>query len=65
MQAIPDCRLDLYADTVRGLAELRVDELFPGHGAPVLTGAAHDIDRAAASFARLIPPPNVLQHGRP
>jgi glyoxylase-like metal-dependent hydrolase (beta-lactamase superfamily II) len=61
MQAIPDCRLDLYADTVRGLAELRIDELFPGHGDPVLADASHDIERAAASFARLIPPPNLLQ----
>lgn len=61
MQAIPDCRLDLYGDTVRGLAELDVDELFPGHGAPVLDRAARDIERAAESFGRLIPPPNLLQ----
>ncbi len=61
MQAIPDCRLDLYADTVRGLAELQLDEFFPGHGEPVLVSAARDIDRAAASFARLIPPPNILR----
>jgi len=61
MQAIPDCRLDSYADTVRGLAELDVDALFPGHGAPVLSGAATDIGRADASFRRLIPPPNLLQ----
>ncbi len=60
LQAIPDCRLDLYADTVIGLAELRVDALFPGHGEPVLSGAAAQIERAAASFRRLIPPPNVL-----
>lgn len=62
MQAIPDCRLDLYADTVRGLAELRIDALFPGHGDPVLEGASRDIERAAASFARLIPPPNLLRY---
>ena len=60
MQATPDCRLDLYADTVRGLAELDVDSLFPGHGEPVLSGARHDIARAADSFRRLIPPPNLL-----
>jgi glyoxylase-like metal-dependent hydrolase (beta-lactamase superfamily II) len=61
MQAIPDCRLDLYADTVRGLAELQIDQLFPGHEDPVLADASHDIERAAASFARLIPPPNLLR----
>lgn len=60
MQAIPDCRLDLYADTVRGLAELDVDALLPGHGDPVVSGAAGDIAGAADSFRRLIPPPNHL-----
>jgi len=60
IQAIPDCRLDLYSDTVRGLAELQADQLFPGHGAPVLSGASADIERAAESFRRLIPPPNLL-----
>lgn len=61
IQAIPDCRLDSYADTVRGLAELEADALFPGHGEPVLSGASFDIERADASFRRLIPPPNLLQ----
>ncbi|MDN4612941.1 MBL fold metallo-hydrolase [Leifsonia sp. F6_8S_P_1B] len=60
IQAIPDCRLDLYSDTVRGLAELEVDELFPGHGEPVLADASVDIARAAESFRRLVPPPNIL-----
>lgn len=60
IQAIPDCRLDLYADTVRGLAELEADQLFPGHGDPVLSGASADIARAAESFRRLVPPPNLL-----
>ena len=50
----------LYADTVIGLAELRVATLLPGHGEPVLSGAAAQIERAAASFRRLVPPPNVL-----
>lgn len=60
MQATPDCRLDLYADTVIGIAELQVDELYPGHGEPVLCRASEDIASAAASFARLVPPPNLL-----
>lgn len=60
MQALPDCRLDDYAETVIGLAELSIDQLFAGHGEPVLAGASAQIDASAASFARLVPPPNFL-----
>ncbi|GIG90441.1 MBL fold metallo-hydrolase [Plantactinospora endophytica] len=60
LQAIHDCRLDRYAETVIGLAEREVDVLLPGHGEPVLHGAHVDIGRAADSFRQLIPPPNVL-----
>jgi glyoxylase-like metal-dependent hydrolase (beta-lactamase superfamily II) len=60
LQAIPDCRLDRYAETVIRLAALEAEHLFPGHGAPVLRGARDDVARAAASFERLVPPPNVL-----
>lgn len=60
MQAIPDCRLDVYADTVIHLAGLGVDALLPGHGEQVLQGAGADITAAARSFARLVPPPNWL-----
>ncbi|WP_432842155.1 MBL fold metallo-hydrolase [Dactylosporangium sp. CA-092794] len=60
IQAIPDCRLDQYANTVIGLAERDVDVLLPGHGEPVLHHAADTIRAAAASFRRLVPPPNIL-----
>ena len=60
MQAIPDCRLDLYATTVINLASRGIDILLPGHGSAVLQGASHQLAQAAASFKRLIPPPNVL-----
>jgi glyoxylase-like metal-dependent hydrolase (beta-lactamase superfamily II) len=60
LQAIPDCRLTEYADTVATLAERSPDVLLPGHGDLVLGGAADDVRRAAASFARLVPPPNFL-----
>jgi len=60
LQAIPDCRLTEYADTVATLAERSPDVLLPGHGDLVLGGAADAIRRAAASFARLVPPPNFL-----
>jgi hypothetical protein len=58
MLAIPDCRLDRYAHTVGELAGNHFDALLPGHGPAVLEDAAADIDRAAQSFRRLIPPPN-------
>jgi glyoxylase-like metal-dependent hydrolase (beta-lactamase superfamily II) len=60
MQAIPDCRLDRYAETVTRLADLRADVLLPGHGDLVLSGAAEVVNRAASAFQRLIPPPNML-----
>ncbi|MCR2800221.1 MBL fold metallo-hydrolase [Microbacterium sp. zg-Y818] len=60
LQAIPDCRLDRYAESVMRLAELGIDQLFPGHGDPVLCEAHRDVTSAADSFARLIPPRNFL-----
>lgn len=60
LQAIPDCRLTDYADTVATLAHLDADVLLPGHGDLVLGGAADGVRRAATSFARLVPPPNFL-----
>jgi len=60
VQAIHDCRLDRYAATVIDLADRNVDVLLPGHGEPVLDGAGADVERAAASFRRLVPPPNLL-----
>ena len=59
-QAIPDCRLVEYADTVAALAARSPDVLLPGHLDLVLGGAAQAVDRAAASFARLVPPPDFL-----
>lgn len=60
IQAIPDCRLDLYASTIIDLASKGVDILLPGHGAPVLHDAAPPLEAAASSFRRLVPPPNLL-----
>jgi glyoxylase-like metal-dependent hydrolase (beta-lactamase superfamily II) len=60
LQAIPDCRLVEYADTVATLADRSPDVLLPGHGDLVLGGAAEAVHRAAAAFARLVPPPNFL-----
>lgn len=60
MQALPDCRLRAYADSVIALDEIRAAALFPGHGPSVLDGAHKDISLAADSFRKLIPPPNLL-----
>ncbi|MQA06347.1 MAG: MBL fold metallo-hydrolase [Streptosporangiales bacterium] len=60
IQALPDCRLDRYASTVTRLAEHHPEALLPGHGELVLDGAWRDIADSAASFARLIPPQNIL-----
>jgi glyoxylase-like metal-dependent hydrolase (beta-lactamase superfamily II) len=60
LQAIPDCRLVEYADTLAALADRSPDVLLPGHGDLVLNGATEAVHRAAAAFARLIPPPNFL-----
>lgn len=60
IQAIPDCRLDRYADTVQRLSHLPIGGLYPGHGeADLDAGSAHAAVRdAAATFARLQLPPN-------
>ncbi|MGI5215388.1 MBL fold metallo-hydrolase [Plantactinospora sp. CA-290183] len=60
IQAIHDCRLDRYAETVIALADREVDVLLPGHGDPVLRDARAGIGSAAESFRRLVPPPNLL-----
>jgi len=62
IQAIPDCRLDVYGETMQDLDRLPVVALYPGHGEPELAPrAARDAVRSAASaFARLVPPPNLL-----
>lgn len=60
IQAIPDCRLVAYGETVADLAEREIDVMLPGHGELVLSGAGEQIHQAASSFARLIPPQNFL-----
>jgi glyoxylase-like metal-dependent hydrolase (beta-lactamase superfamily II) len=61
IQALEDCRPARYARTLARLDAVAPDRLLPGHGPVVLTGAAADVHRAAAAFAALVPPPNVLQ----
>jgi glyoxylase-like metal-dependent hydrolase (beta-lactamase superfamily II) len=60
IQPIPDCSPYLYARTAQRLAELPVDMLLPGHLDLVLVDGAADLARAAESFRRLVPPPNIV-----
>ena len=60
IQALPDCRLDRYAETLIDLDARDVDVLLPGHGPFVLSDAKAGIRRAADTFRRLVPPPNLL-----
>lgn len=60
IQAIPDCSPYRYARTAERLASLPVDLLLPGHQQIVRSNGADHLARAAESFGRLIPPPNIL-----
>lgn len=60
IQPIPDCRPYEYAQTAARLARLRVDQLLPGHEDLVLSDGAAHLARAAAAFAKLTPPANIV-----
>lgn len=60
IQPIPDCSPYVYARTAQRLAELPVDALLPGHLDLVLSDGAAHLARAAESFRRLVPPPNIV-----
>lgn len=48
-----DCSIPEYSASVRKLHELNLDGIFPGHGAPLLSGAQRDIERAHSRFQKL------------
>jgi hydroxyacylglutathione hydrolase len=58
--ASEDCRLDLYATTMKTLCDLRIAALMPGHGAFLCSGASEVLERASAQFDRLVPPPSLI-----
>lgn len=53
LQAIWDCNLQSYMDTVKRLAELRPEVLLPAHGAFALRRGWHHTDLAAEALQRL------------
>jgi hydroxyacylglutathione hydrolase len=56
----PDCRIYAYGETIRRLADLRVEGLMPGHGAFTLRGAGQILTKAASYFDRMLVPPSWL-----
>lgn len=60
LQAIWDCELKSYIETVRRLAKLRPDIFLPAHGAFALERGWKHTDRAAAWLEQLLLPPNSL-----
>lgn len=62
VQAIPDCRLDEYAESVLRVEREDLTALYPGHGGQVLSRreVQAGVRAAAESFRRLAPPPNWL-----
>jgi glyoxylase-like metal-dependent hydrolase (beta-lactamase superfamily II) len=55
-----DCSIQEYAASIARLSALKIERLFPGHGAALLAGAQRDIERAHARFLRLGVPPTVI-----
>ncbi len=54
-----DCSIPEYAASIARLHDLKIERLFPGHGAPLLADAQRDIERANARFLRLGVPPTL------
>lgn len=60
LQDTYDCRPAEYAATLRKLAALPIDALFPGHGIWSLNGGASQIRKSLPYLDRLLLPPNAL-----
>jgi len=59
-QNIPDCSIQEYAASAQKMAEIEFDALLPGHFAISLRDGKRHIDRAAASFRKLMIPRNAI-----
>lgn len=60
LQAIPDCSIWLYRQTIRRLAELEIATLLPGHRTLVLRNGQAHVAMAEQAFRTLMPPRNLL-----
>jgi glyoxylase-like metal-dependent hydrolase (beta-lactamase superfamily II) len=54
-----DCSIQDYAASIARVQTLKIKQLFPGHGAPLLADAQRDIERAHSRFLRLGVPPTL------
>jgi hydroxyacylglutathione hydrolase len=60
LQNVPDCSIQKYGESVRKLAELEFDAHLPGHLSISLRNGKRHIDAAAAQFAKLMVPRNLI-----
>lgn len=60
LQAIPDCSIWEYQQTIRRLQELEITALLPGHLALAMRHGQRHIAAAARAFETLLPPRNIL-----
>jgi len=62
LQSTWDCRLDQYKSSVRRIAGMNIDSLFPGHLTFLFHDARSHIQAAIAEFDRLAIPKNIIGH---
>ncbi|MGH2386697.1 MAG: MBL fold metallo-hydrolase [Chloroflexota bacterium] len=60
LQAIEDCSIWEYRQTIRRLASLEIATLLPGHKTPVIRNGQDHIALAEQAFRTLLPPRNLL-----
>jgi glyoxylase-like metal-dependent hydrolase (beta-lactamase superfamily II) len=60
LQNIPDCSLHAYSESVRKLAGLEFDAFLPGHLSISLRDGKRHVSAAAAQFAKLMVPRNLV-----
>lgn len=59
LQSTWDCRLDAYVQSIRKVAQLEIDSLYPGHLTFVLKEAHQHIQNAVSILDKLGIPPNI------
>jgi hydroxyacylglutathione hydrolase len=60
LQNVPDCSIQAYAESVRKLNALSFDAFLPGHLSIALRDGKRNVSAAAAQFAKLIVPRNLI-----
>jgi len=60
LSAVYDCSVQDYVSSLKKLAELQVDALFPGHGLWAVKEGSTHLRAAAKPLDRLLLPPNLL-----